>query len=313
MNVYARSKDSIHPNIQILAMPLIRTLSRIASSPLNRDRKVAALWRYAKWQVGSRLVPGKVLVDWIDDVKFIAGPGERGLTGNIYTGLQEFHDMAYVLHVLEPSDWFADVGANVGSYTLLACGVAGARAYCFEPVPSTYLKLVMNLSVNNLLDRVEIYNQGVGDRIGVLRFTSEQNTINHVLAHDEAEPAIEVQVTPLDDCLGETPAVMKIDVEGYETMVLKGAHRVLGDERLHSLLIELNGSGERYGFDEESILSTLEGFGFRPYEYDAFSRRLTPLATRNQTSGNTLFIRDLDLAQRRTAAARRFRILGKEV
>jgi FkbM family methyltransferase len=295
-------------------MSILNVVRRLTSSPLNRDRKLASLWRFAKWQFGSRLVPGKVLVDWVAGVKFVAGPGEHGLTGNVYHGLHEFQDMAYVLHVLEPTDVFVDVGANVGSYSLLACGAAGARGYALEPVPSTYRRLLTNLAVNDLLGRVTPLNQGAGESNGVLRFTAGEDCTNHVLADGEtAADAVEVPVKPLDESIDQPPAMMKIDVEGYETMVLRGATRLLADRTLNSLLIELNGSGARYGFDEGAILSMLEGLGFRPYQYDALQRRLDPLEGRSRSSGNTLFIRDVEQARRRVAAARRYKVLGREV
>lgn len=50
-----------------------------------------------------------------------------GATGNIYVGLHEFEDMAFLLHVLRRTDLFVDVGANIGSYTILAGGAAGAK------------------------------------------------------------------------------------------------------------------------------------------------------------------------------------------
>jgi thymidylate synthase len=61
-----------------------------------------------------------------------------GATGNIYAGLHEFEDMAFLLHLLRSEDMFADVGSNIGSYTILASGVVGAKSVAFEPVPSTY-------------------------------------------------------------------------------------------------------------------------------------------------------------------------------
>ncbi len=57
-----------------------------------------------------------------------------GATGNIYAGLHEFDDMAFFLHLLRPEDMFADVGSNIGSYTILASGVVGAKSVAFEPV-----------------------------------------------------------------------------------------------------------------------------------------------------------------------------------
>jgi hypothetical protein len=119
-------------------MSLLNTLKFITHHPLNRERKLKSIVRFAKWQVGSRLVPGAVVHDWINGSKFLVKNGETGLTGNIYTGLHEFPDMGFLLHVLRGEDLFVDVGANVGSYTILACSVVGARGFAFEPVPSTY-------------------------------------------------------------------------------------------------------------------------------------------------------------------------------
>jgi len=295
-------------------MSVLRTFRKLTSAPINRDQKVAALWRYAKWQVGSRLVPGRVLVNWVDGVKFIAGPGEHGLTGNVYSGLHEFDDMAYVLHALDANDWFADVGANAGSYTLLACGVAGAKGYAFEPVPDTYRKLILNLAVNDLLKQVRPLNQGVGAERGVLRFTSGLDCTNHVLAEGEVdERAVEVPVATLDDSIEQVPSMMKIDVEGYETMVLRGASKTLADPRLNSVLIELNGAGERYGFSEDAIASMLAETGFQAMKYDPMRRELSPLGAARNRSGNTLYVRDVDSARRKVQSAPSRRVLGKSI
>ena len=55
-----------------------------------------------------------------------------GATGNIYAGLHEFVDMAFCLHLLRSGDLFVDVGANIGSYTVLASKVAGANSVTLE-------------------------------------------------------------------------------------------------------------------------------------------------------------------------------------
>lgn len=295
-------------------MSVVRIVRNITSSPLNQGRPIRALWRFVKWQMSSRLAPGPIIVPWINGSKFIASPGETGVTGNIYNGLLEFRDMAYLLHALRPDDWFCDVGANVGSYTILACRAVGARGVAFEPVPATYDRLLANLRVNNISERVRALNQGLGETSGSLRFSTEDNCMNHVLSDSERDvPAVEVPVTPLDAVVSESPAMMKIDVEGFETPVLSGATRVLADPTLHSILIELNGSGTRYGFDEEKIVQTLEAAGFAAQEYDPYERRLTPLAARHNKEGNTLFVRDVPRAQALVGAAPKFSVLGRQI
>lgn len=294
---------------------LIRTLRFITNHPLNRDQKIKSIIRFAKWQVGARLVPGAVLVDWVNGSKFLVRRGETGLTGNIYTGLHEFKDMAYLLHVLREGDLFVDVGANVGSYSILACSAIGAHGIALEPVPSTFNMLSDNMRINHVENKVECINEGVGAARGKLKFTSENDTMNHVLADGEScGDAIIVKVCTLDEKLnGRQPGLIKIDVEGFEARVLEGAKSILEDETLHSVIMELNGSGERYGFDEHEILKKMKQFGFDTYTYNPFSRVLESLKGKNESSGNTLFIRNRTFVDKRLQASGKFELLGKRV
>ena len=231
---------------------------------------------------------------WVNGARLIVRAGESGLTGNLYCGLHEFEDMAYLLHVLGPDDLFVDIGANAGSYTILACAARGARGYCFEPVPETYGRLMDNVRINNLSERVVALNLGLSDKDGELFFTSGEDCTNHVVRADEVtSDGVRVEVVRLDSILrGQAPSLLKIDVEGYEAAVLNGAHEVLSSPSLHSVIMELNGSGKRYGFSDDEILETMVTYGFSTYAYEPFSRALRNLDGKNHSSGNTLFIRN---------------------
>lgn len=284
---------------------LIHTLKFISNHPLNRGRRVRAFTRFLRWQIRSRLAPGPVVYPWVNGSKVIVRSGETGVTGNVYCGLHEFEDMAYLLHVMTAADLFVDVGANVGVYTILACAVRGASGICFEPIPGTYGRLLENLRLNELTERVEALNLGVADTEGELLFTSDENTMNHVVTEGAARAnTVSVRVWPLDVILQDRrPAVLKIDVEGFETRVLAGAAATLRHTSLHSVIMELNGSGARYGFDEDKILETMASCGFSPYRYEPFTRSLEKIDGGKSQSGNTLFVRDLALAQRRITVA----------
>ena len=292
-------------------MPLSKTLKFILGHPVTRGHRARSLLHFLKWQIGSRLVPGPVVYSWIEPSKLIVRRGATGVTGNVYCGLHDFSDMGYLLHVVSPDDLFIDVGANLGSYTVLACKARGARGCCFEPVPGTFDRLMENLRINDLTSRVQAFNLGLSDSDGELLFTSGEDTTNHVVGDSEVACAdsVCVPVTTLDRALENyAPSVIKIDVEGYEAPVLKGAQNLLDRDSLHSVIIELNGSGSRYGHEDDDILNAMRAHGFSTFSYDPVARELTPLDGKKNPSGNTLFVRDVDAILKKIKSATKIRV-----
>lgn len=290
---------------------LCKTMKFILNHPINQGQKIAALIRYLRWQVGSRTLNAPIIYDWVNGSRFIVKTGNKGLTSNIYTGLQEFPDMGFLLHVLRPDDLFVDIGANAGSYTILA-GTCGARGVAFEPVPNTYKYLWENIRLNNLDDKVRAINKAVGECQGNVMFTRDFDTTNHQLAADEiCDQVVCVEVVTLDDFLSkESPSFIKLDVEGYELPALLGATAILKKSSLHSLIIETNGSGQRYGYSDLEILDLMFDNGFRSYLYDPIGRRLLDLGRKINSTGNTLFVRDESLIRERIECAPKVLVNG---
>jgi FkbM family methyltransferase len=294
----------------------IHFMEFILQHPLNSQNRLKAIYRYILWQLGSRLVPGPVVVSFVNDAKLMVSPGMKGATVNIYTGLHEFEDMSFVLHTLRKGDVFVDVGANIGSYTVLAGAVVGAKCIAFEPILKTYLHLLQNIKLNGINELAEVYNVGVGKEHGVLEFTKGYDAINHVVSpNDHDSETVKVPVKMLDDLLeGVNPTLIKIDVEGYETNVVKGAHEVLSKNSLLAVIMEMNGSGERYGFDETALHHRMLDYGFQTFTYSPFERELISLnGKKNSKSGNTLYIRDVSCTLTRVKAACDFHVLGHTI
>lgn len=285
--------------------PVISTLKFIMRHPLNRGRFWTALVIYLRWQIGSRLVPGSVAVPFINGTRLLVKSGMTGATQNIYCGLQEFEDMALVLHTLRPGDIFVDGGANVGSYTILAAGACGAYVTAVEPVPSTFSHLLDNIHLNDVESLVTALNVGLGAVPGQLHFSQDLDTVNHVLNAEESMLSfgISVPVDTMDAALkGQGPTIIKIDVEGYESEVLKGAIASLASDKLLAVVMELNGSGNRYGFDEAKLHMEMLELGFISCAYDPWKRLLTPIKTKN-AEGNTLYVKNIDSLAVRVASA----------
>ena len=293
-------------------MSLLNTLRFLVRHPLNADRKLYALKRFAAWQLGSRLSPGSVAVDFVDDARLLVARGMKGATGNVYTGLHEFDDMGFLLHVLRPDDGFVDIGANVGTYTVLAGKAVGAQCISIEPIPATFASLLDNIRLNDLSGRVRALNLGLGRTSDRLRFTARLDTTNHVVGDGEAVgEVVEVPVEPLDRVLdGVVPQLIKIDVEGFEAEVIAGAHATLSNEALLAVIMETNGAGQRYGNADEGLHEAMLGFGFESFRYAPLDRTLTSLDSGFNTIGNTLYIRDAALVRERTRTAPRFDVQG---
>ena len=131
-------------------LSFIKTLRFIWRHPLNASRRLSALKRWFFWQLGSRLVPGPVAVNFVNGARLLVKPGMTGATQNIYCGLQEFEEMAFLLHFLRKDDLFLDIGANIGSYTILAASSVGARTMAVEPIPITFSVLIENILLNGV-------------------------------------------------------------------------------------------------------------------------------------------------------------------
>lgn len=290
---------------------MIGTLRSIVRHPLNRNRPVAALARFARWQVASRLLRVPIAMPFVDHTRLLVRNGMTGATGNVYAGLHEVEEMAFTLHLLRPGDGFIDVGANVGSYTVLAAGAAEARCIAVEPVPTTFEALLDNIHLNRLDKLVEPLNIGLGSEAGELLFTGTEDTTNHVLSPEErvrpAGTAVPVAVRTLDHVAGAFgPALIKLDVEGFEYPALSGGHAVLAAPALLAVILETNGSGARYGYDDAGTDRLMREHGFRAARYDPFRRELHCLEPGATGAGNTVYVRDLPEVRRRVTDARQF-------
>ena len=269
---------------------MINTLQFICNHPLNKKKKIHSIWNFVKWQLIARLWNGAFVYNWIAESRLVISKGMTGATGNIYVGLMEYEDMSFLLHYLQQDDLFFDIGSNVGVYTVLASKVKKAKTIAIEPVPSTYEYLRDNIQVNRL-ENVISKNIGIGDKIAKLAFTSDKDTMNSVATPDDIN-TFEIDVDTLDNLtkVYGVPKIIKIDVEGYEYNVIMGGINLLHNNQLDAIIIELNGNGIKYGFEDNAIDAILKSAGFAPYTYDPFQRNLL-LLENHKPSHNTIYLR----------------------
>jgi FkbM family methyltransferase len=162
-----------------------------------------------------------VIVSWVEGTSLAMEQGMNSPTMNFYCGLFEPVDMGFVLHLLRPGDTFVDVGANVGTFTILASGVSKANTIALEPLPATFDRMMRNLLLNDLLNSVDARRLAVGSHSGLVRITSGCDATNRavsLLPTPGSESTVVVPLISPDELLKECspPLVWKVDEEGYE-------------------------------------------------------------------------------------------------
>lgn len=286
----------------------------INEHPLAKRHKVRAYFNFLTWQIRCIVSIKEKKIRFTDKTFLIVKKGMAGATGNIYLGLHEFNDMGFLLHFLNKDDLFIDIGANIGGYSILAAGHVGANVIALEPIPATFLSLQKNIQVNSLQNKVTALEAGVGAEEGILRFTSNLDTVNHVASQVKGEiisDTIEVKMVTIDVVLRDKkkPSLIKIDVEGFETEVLNGMQNTLENQELKAVIIELNGSGGRYGYDENMIHQKFLWLGFNSYQYDPFKRSFKQIE--NFGKHNTIYIRDMNFVKKRILVAEEVKIFSE--
>lgn len=283
---------------------MIGTWKWIWNHPLARRRRLAAYVRWFRWQIGSRVLGEPVVMPFVEGSRLVVERSMTGATGNIYCGLHEFDDMAFVLHCLRVGDTFVDVGANVGSYTVLASGVVGCQTISLEPVPSTFQKLERNVRVNGIGGVVELHHCAAGAGAGEVWFRTDHDTMNRVVDEGEGVQKERVRVCGMDELLrGRVGDIWKVDVEGYEWEVLRGSVESLQRGVLRAVMLE---------GDDERISNCMRDAGFSAMTYDPWERRLSEVVGEKSKRmiGNHLWVKDRQWVQERCAQSRRYKVCG---
>ncbi len=191
----------------------------------------------------------------------------RGASGAgiYYRGWSEPELTSFLEHHLEPGDVMLDVGAHIGEFTLLAAS-RGATVHAFEPDPANAALLRANVARNRLA-AVTVHEAAVSEHRGEMRFLAHDNPTLSALWTDEPAGGqaaeIVVAVTTLDALALPRVDVIKIDTEGAELGVLRGATTLL--QRCSPTIVFEFAPAQyaRFGTTPRQILDELAGHGYR--------------------------------------------------
>ena len=203
-----------------------------------------------------------------DDFKARYYPSAVDTVGQriFWTGFREWEKdtVPVFLQLLRESRCFIDIGANCGIYPVLACAVnPKIQVVAVEPVPKIFAALENNVRSNQLTDRVKLIQAAVSTEEGIAHFHESTDPTMGSLSTDgyRGKPGkvIEVKTTTLDKIVSQLPVppdFIKIDVEGFEDVVLSGGDHTLSVHKPR-FVVEANPDGpflklteifSRYGY-----------------------------------------------------------------
>lgn len=291
---------------------MLNALRHVWRHPLNADARLTGISRFVRWQLATHLLPGAaVAVPFTDRARLLVQRGMYGATQNIYCGLNDFPEMSLLLHYLREGDTFVDVGANVGAYTVLASAGARATTYAFEPSRAALEHLHNNVELNRIASLVHMEPYAVGRTSGAVRLDTAGTSAMHRVAHTPTtEGTLDTVEMRTIDSYHLQPAILKIDVEGYEAEVLAGARETLGSPELVAVIAENSDDDVHYGEHLNTVQGYMAEYGFTAVQYDPWQRTISADQHRRD---NTIYMRHLERVRERVASARPFHVFGRSI
>lgn len=204
----------------------------------------------------------------------------------IYQGFEK-DEVDFLKRFLLPGDLFIDVGANIGLFSLYASRIVGdfGGVISFEPTQTTYEKLLENCALNNL-GNIQAFKLGLSEKEEMLELNVSSNGFEawntFVESHDDKFSSKEMVPTKsLDGFISEHEidpqriSLVKIDVEGFEMNVLRGAQGLLSRSVAPTLMVEFTEiNAISAGHCCHEMYKFVNDFGYTWYSYLSDGSRL---------------------------------------
>lgn len=227
----------------------------------GRDR----LLRRIRGSTAPQRLREEVAISWGPGLKTTLNPSLDGSLQALYAAQWVRPALIPILEAcLVPGDLFVDVGANVGLYATWGAKIVGptGSVVAFEPVPQTRTWL-KKICVENQLDHVDILACAAGADEGKASMHTVEGASGLSRLVAGTTGTLDVEITTLDHVLVDRePSLIKIDVEGHELSVLKGASETLKRTRVPVVFETPESGGGSGTFD---CIRMLERVGYRMF------------------------------------------------
>lgn len=280
---------------------LVRTL---LSHPTARSHPGRPVARFIGWQLLKRSGMGPITIRAFGGSRLCCPPKSPSSNAVIYYDWPDWAELSLIAAALRPSDSFVDVGANVGVYSALAMSrlAPNGRVMAFEPDPDNVGWLRETFALNGF-PLHDVHQLALGESSGSCSFLSGRGPRSAVASTraPDASSALDertLSMARLDEVLppeSSEPrrlAFGKIDVEGFELSVLRGAEGLLARSAPPCWLLETNARSHDYGSSRAEVHALLAGYGYELFEVLGDGTTLRPVPEGGPYPRNALAVGD---------------------
>ena len=252
MELLVRTKKRFAPDFDLEGLPLYPAFKRFVFNRL-RAKEVPAH--------GFRLT-----LDPLDSLEL-----------SIFRSYEPF-ETALLTDAIKPGMRIADIGANIGYYSLLFSKLTGDTGFvfAFEPDPANFALLQKNLAQNGR-ENVIAFNRGASSQSGnSFLYLSNENLGDHQ-AYDagEGRHKIDIAMVRVDEVVEAPLHLVKMDIQGFEFHALQGLPKIIQASPDLIILTEFWPAGlKRAGSNAREFLALLRSYQFEIFYINEYANRL---------------------------------------
>ncbi len=275
-------------------------------SPYNQQHKVSAILRFFYWNFCKKLNINFEAKVWGIKFKFWVDSHQSYWLYKNY--IMDWVEFNLIQKISREEDVIVDIGANIGVYSFWfsKCINDKGRIFSFEPDRKNLERFKYGFSLNHI-SSLSIHDIAISDKNGEAKFFSgldEQSSLFYE-SEKSAQQFTTVKTQTLDDFCKQnnlaTINFLKIDVEGAEWFVLKGASELLQNKSIKIIQLELNNHINKFNLKIDDVVDMMSNYQYELYRLEEYFVKIDihTINLLEEENNNYYFINDMGYVQSR--------------
>ena len=261
-------------------MKIITQLNKLLTHTLNENQKIKTFFRIFWWKINQLFFKIPAVIQITKTAKLICYPDSSYGSFVVYAKFPEYEEMKFIESIIVDRDIVVDVGANIGAISVLAASKGkNVLVFAFEPTKKIIPLFLENVGINHFGNKIKLIEKAVADKNGKIEFILEsESEINHIASsqNTKREKSISVDCITLDKFFKDNSLkkinFLKVDVEGAELLVFKGAKECFEKQQVEMILFELNENASYFKYTKNKIVKFLKKNSFDIYRFNQEGR-----------------------------------------